>query len=157
MANNKVLFGDDPNNPRNPDNSLSGTPPAEARLRGIPTGLANEVLLDVYARPVSFEPGVHGFQRLFDAYKLEVARVDQNHDGVIGFAEADVTKTSDGLPNTRLYLPATAFNRWAITQQLDDGLLAPRFAPSQRAFVLSGFLTKVNPPVPASIPPGGGG
>jgi hypothetical protein len=157
MPNNKVLFGDNPNNPRNPDNSLSGTPPAEARLRGIPTGLANEVLLDVYARPVSFEPSVHGFQRLFDAYKLEVARVDQNHDGVIGFAEADVTKTSDGLPNTRLYLPATAFNRWAITQQLNDGMLAPRFAPSQRAFVLSGFLTNVNPPVPASIPPGSGG
>ena len=83
--------------------------------------------------------------------------VDQNHDGVIGFAEADVTKTSDGLPNTRLYLPATTFNRWAITQQLNDGMLAPRFAPSQRAFVLSGFLTNVNPPVPASIPPGSGG
>jgi hypothetical protein len=55
-----------------------------------------------------------------------------------------------------MYLPATAFNRWAVTQQLDDGMLSPRFAPSQRAFVLSGFLTEVNPPVPASIPVSGG-
>jgi hypothetical protein len=99
---------------------------------------------------------VHGFQRLLDAYKLEVARVDQNYDGVIGFAEADVTNTSDRLPNTWMYLPATAFNRWAVTQQLLDGMLSPRFAPSQRAFVLSGFLTEVNPPVPASIPVSGG-
>jgi hypothetical protein len=55
-----------------------------------------------------------------------------------------------------MYLPATAFNRWAVTQQLLDGMLSPRFAPSQPAFVLSGFLTEVNPPVPASIPVSGG-
>jgi len=28
----------------------------EFRERGIPSGLANEIYLDVYARPVSFEP-----------------------------------------------------------------------------------------------------
>jgi hypothetical protein len=33
---------------------------------------------------------------------------------------------------------------------LPAGLLAPRFAPSQRAYVLSGLVTAVNPAVPAS-------
>ena len=33
---------------------------------------------------------------------------------------------------------ATQFNRFAITREINDGLLAPRFAPSQRAWVLSG-------------------
>ena len=58
---------------------------------------------------------------------------------------------SDGQSNERLYLPATTFNRFAVTARLNDGLLAPRLAPSQRAYVLSGSLTRVNPSVPASI------
>jgi hypothetical protein len=42
------------------------------------------------------------------------------------------------------------FNRFAVTREINDGLLAPRFAPSQRAWVLSGFQVQVNPPVNAS-------
>jgi hypothetical protein len=71
-------------------------------------------------------------------------------DGVISFAEADINGTSDGQPNTRLYLPATAFNRFALTREIIDGLLAPRFAPGQRGYVLSGLMAPVNPAVPAS-------
>jgi len=71
---------------------------------------------------------------------------------VLSFQEADVNGTSDGLPNTRLYLPATAFNRYAMTREINDSLLAPRFAPSQRAYVLSGMLVAVQPGVPASVP-----
>jgi hypothetical protein len=145
---------DPPNNPRNTEST------AETRNRFIPSGLANEVLLDVYARPVSFEPNVSaqtvdGLQkRILDAYGVEVSRVDgSDHDGNVSFNEADVNGTSDGLPNTRLYLPAPAFNRFAVTQELDNGLLSQRFAPSQRAFVLSGNLVTVNPAVPASVPP----
>ena len=101
----------------------------------------------------SFRPDVTDVgQRLFLSYVQEVARVDRNGDGVISFVEADVNGTSDGLPNTRLYLPATAFNRFAVTREINDGLLAPRFAPSQRAYVLGGHLTLVSPSVPASIP-----
>jgi hypothetical protein len=51
-----------------------------------------------------------------------------------------------------LYLNATEFDRFAVTRELNDGLLAPRFAPSQRAWVLSGFFVPVNPAVDASIP-----
>ena len=51
---------------------------------------------------------------------------------------------------TRLFLPATAFNRFAVTREINDGLLAPRFAPSQRAWVLTGYLVKVDPSVAAS-------
>ncbi len=59
---------------------------------------------------------------------------------------------SDGLPNTRLYLPPSAFNRFAVTREINDGLLAPRFAPSERAYVLSGFASFADPAVPASVP-----
>ena len=56
------------------------------------------------------------------------------------------------MPNERLYIPATQFDRFAVTRELNDGLLAPRFAPSQRAWVLNGFFTPVSPVVFASIP-----
>ena len=90
-------------------------------------------------------------QRLFDAYAQEVARLDENADGVLSFIEVDLENFSDGnQTNDRLYLPATAFNRIAVTREINDGLLQPRFAPSQRAWVLSGRITAVNPSVPAS-------
>ena len=81
----------------------------------------------------------------------EVARVDSNRNGVIDFVEADFEGTSDGnQPNSRLFIPATQFKRFAVTREINDGLLAPRLAPSQRAWVLSGTLTPVSPSVPAS-------
>jgi hypothetical protein len=62
-----------------------------------------------------------------------------------------VDTPSDGFPdNTRLFIPATQFNRFAVTREINDGLLAPRFAPSQKAWVLSGTLVPVTPSVPAS-------
>jgi len=101
----------------------------EFRQRFIPSGLANEIFLDVYERLASFERGVTDFkQRLFDAYAAEVARVDTNNDGVISAAEGDVDTASDGFPdNARLFIPATRFNRFAVTREINDGLLAPRF------------------------------
>jgi hypothetical protein len=150
VTNTALTHGDDPNNPRDPDN------PIETRNRFVPSGLANEVMLDVYLRPASFEPSQHNVQqRIFDGYAAEIARVDgSDHDGVIAFAEAGVNADkfvngmSDGLPNTRLFLPATAYNRFAVTRELDNGLLAQRLFPSQRGYVLSGALTTVPPPFP---------
>ena len=69
---------------------------------------------------------------------------------LISFVEGDAEGTSDGQPNKRLFLPATQFNRFAVTREINDGLLAPRFAPSQRAYVLSGSIARVHPSVPAS-------
>jgi len=108
--------------------------------------------LDVYERPASFERGVDNLQRrLFDAYAVEVARVDTDHDGIISAVEGDVDTASDGFSdNTRLYLSPTSFNRFAVTREINDGLLAPRFAPSQRAWVLTGFRVAVTPAVSAS-------
>ncbi len=143
MAN---VVGDNPNLPRDPDKFDSDTNDAqrEFRQRGIPSGLANEVFLDVYERPASFEPTVMNLQRrLFDAYAAEVARVDQNGDGIISAVEGDIDTASDGFQdNTRLFLTPPAFNRF--------GLLAPRFAPSQRAWILTGTRVPVSPAVPAS-------
>lgn len=151
IKNNPVAFGDDPDNPRDADRAAATNPAQkEVRLRFIPSGLANEVFLDVFERVASFEPGVTLPQRLFDAYAKEVARVDVDGDGVVSFNEADIEGTSDGLPNTRLYLPATAFDRYAMTREINDGLLAPRFAPGQRGYVVAGLRVRVSPAVPAS-------
>src|SRR2546426_1183050 len=139
--------------PRDPDKfDADDDSQREFRQRFIPSGLANEIFLDVDERLTSFEPGVTDFKkRLFDAYAAEVARVDTNGDGVISAAEGDVDTASDGFPdNTRLFIPATLFDRFAVTREINDGLLAPRFAPSQKAWVMSGVLVSVNPAVPAS-------
>ena len=160
VKNNPVTYGDNPNTngvlmgagPRDPDR-FDGPVDAqrEYRMRFIPSGLAHEIYLDVYERTKSFEPGVPLPQRLYDAYAIEVSRVDGNGDGVISAPEGDVDSPSDGFAdNSRLFLPPTSFNRFAVTREINDGLLAPRFAPSQRAWVLSGHLNAVNPVVRAS-------
>jgi hypothetical protein len=154
VQNTTATHGDDPNNPRDPDRfEPVSSGQTEARNRFIPSGLTAEIFRNVFARPASFLPGVTDIgERLLRAYAIEVARVDQNGDGAISFAEADVDGFSDGLLNTRLYLSPKSFNRFFVTREINDGLLAPRFEPSQRAWVLSGFLTLVEPAIPASIP-----
>ena len=150
--------GDNPNLPRDPDKFDADIgAQREFRQRFIPSGLAREVFLDVYERPASFEPHVRNLEkRLFDAYAAEVDRVERTAsggviDGIISAAEGDIDTGSDGFnDNARLFLPAPTFNRFAVTREINDGLLAPRFAPSQRAWVLTGSLVKVDPVVPAS-------
>jgi hypothetical protein len=161
VKNDPLRYGDNPNTqgllqasgPRDPDKfDADVDSQREFRQRFIPSGLAKEIFLDVYERLTSFEPTVTDFKkRLFDAYAVEVARVDTNGDGVISAAEGDVDTASDGFPtNDRLFIPATQFNRFAVTREINDGLLAPRFAPSQKAWVLSGVVVPVSPAVPAS-------
>jgi hypothetical protein len=157
-TNSPITYGDNPNTvgvvqasgPRDTDKfDAEIDSQREFRQRFIPSGLANEVFLDVYERIVSFEPGVPFPKRLYDAYATEVARV--GHNGVVSAAEGDVDTASDGFANNeRLFIPATQFNRFAVTREINDGLLAPRFAPSQKAWVLSGTLVPVSPSVPAS-------
>ena len=158
MKNSPITYGDNPNTvgavqatgPRDPDKfDADVDSQREFRQRFIPSGLAKEIFLDVYERVASFETGVTFPQRLYDAYAIEVARV--GHNGVVSAAEGDVDSASDGFAdNTRLFIPATQFNRFAVTREINDGLLAPRFAPSQKAWVLSGTLVSVSPSVPAS-------
>lgn len=161
VKNDPVHYGDNPNNtgvlqasgPRDPDKfDADDDAQREFRMRFIPSGLAKEIMLDVYERLASFEPGVTDFnKRLFDAYAAEVARVDTNGDGVISAAEGDIDTASDGFAdNARLFLAAPTFKRFAVTREINDGLLAPRFAPSQKAWVLSGTVVPVSPSVPAS-------
>ncbi len=155
VINDKVIYGDDPNNPRDPDRTEAepGSGQAEFRLRFIPSAVDREVLYNVFLRTTSFHPEVTDTaERFFLSFAAEVAKVDQDGDGVISFAEADINGTSDGQSNRRLYLSPREFNRFAVTRELNDGLLAPRLAPSERAYVLSGFLTRLNEPVSASVP-----
>jgi hypothetical protein len=155
IENEPQKFGDNPNLPRDPDKFDADNgfdQQREFRYRNVPSGLANEIYLDVYVRLASFEPGNKDLEkRLFDAYAAEVTRVDTDNDGVISALEGDIDTASDGFPdNTRLFLPPTVFNRFAVTREINDGLVAPRFAPSQRAWVLTGFRVAVSPSVDAS-------
>jgi hypothetical protein len=155
IQNTRRKFGDSPFLPRDPDkfDADSGFDnQREVRMRSIPSGLANEVLLDVYARPRSFEPNTRNLQtRLFHAYAAEVARVDTDGDGVISALEGDIDTSSDGFEdNARLFIPATQFHRMAVTREINDGYLSPRFAPSQRAWILTGTAVDVSPAVAAS-------
>jgi len=154
VHNDPRTYGDSPDRPRDPDLfDAEDDAQREFRQRFIPSGLANEILLDVYVRRVSFMRHEHSLnKRLFHAYAEEVRRVDANHDGVISAAEGDIDAASDGFAdNSRLFLPATVFNRFAVTREINDGLLAPRFAPSQRAWVLQGGIVRLKPAVPASL------
>lgn len=151
-ANDPFKLGDSPFLPRDPDKfDADVDSQREFRQRFIPSGLANEIFLDTYERVASFEPGVPFPQRLYDAYKFEVSLVDTDGDFVISAAEGDIDSGSDGFDdNERLFIPATQFKRFAVTREINDGILAPRFAPSQKAWVLSGSLKRVSPSVPAS-------
>jgi hypothetical protein len=98
--------GDDPNLPRDPDkfdadNGFDAR--REFRERGVPSGLANEIYLDVYERLASFEPEVRNLQkRLFDSYAAEVRRVSGNDDGIVTAARGDIDTPTDGFTdNTR--------------------------------------------------------
>ena len=153
--NSPTAVGDNPNLPRDPDkfdadNGFDSQ--REFRERGVPSGLANEIFLDVYERPASFMPEDRNLQRrLFEAYKAEVERINPHGDGIVTALLGDIDTATDGFAdNTRLYLPPTVFNRFAVTREINDGSLAPRFSPSQRAWVLSGSLVRVSPAVNAS-------
>jgi hypothetical protein len=170
VKNSRRQYGDNPDNPRDPDRGKESSPQdidrpmppneehSETRLRFIPSGLANEVMLDAFVRIASFEPGVSSLtKRISDAHAFEVARIDQNEDGVISFRETEEDEEESasslrGKEEIELFLSPTKFNRFAVTREINDGLLAPRFAPSQRAWVLTGFLTLVKPAVAASVP-----
>jgi len=124
--NSPVTVGDNPNLPRDPDKfdaDAGFDNQREFRERGVPSGLANEIFLDVYERLASFMPKEKKLEsRLYEAYADEVARVDKTHGGIITAATGDIDMATDGLPNNeRLYLPATAFNRFAVTRRLMTG------------------------------------
>ena len=55
----------------------------------------------------------------------------------------------NGTPYTGVTFESIPDHRFNAIE-INDGLLAPRFAPSQRAWVLSGVQVPVNPPVNAS-------
>jgi hypothetical protein len=144
----KLHFGDDPMHPRDPDRTPEScgdtATQAEGRLRFIPSGLAREIQVDVLMRRASFEPDVTDLERrVVDAYAFEVAKIDRNNDGVVQFGEADIDDNLNGVPNTRLYLAPSEFNRVTITREINDGLLAPRLAPTAQAQVLAGSVTLI--------------
>ena len=74
------------------------------------------------------------------------------------FAEADPTMGGKSqlfmyyLLDSTGFQPSvfTTFNRFAVTREIDDGLLAPRFAPSTRGWVRSGTQVTGFSVIPAS-------
>jgi hypothetical protein len=159
-----IKFGDNPSRPRDPDLfDADDDAQREFRQRFIPSGVAREVFLNVFERLDSFRPDLDNLQqRLVAGYKAAIAIADADHDGIISAAEADVdTCNANCFPATPsdecavsdsscLFLTARTYNRFAVTREINDGYLAPRFAPSQRGWVLSGDRVDVSPAVPAS-------
>ena len=151
-----TMFGDNPNRPRDPDLfDADDDAQREFRQRFVPSGIAHEAMLNAYERLVSFEPDVRDpTQRLLDGYKAAVALVDTNGDGIVSAAEGDPDTEGTICPGltdlTCIYLPARSYRRFAVTREINDGLLAPRFAPSTRGWVLSGTQVTGFPVIAAS-------
>jgi hypothetical protein len=155
-----VAFGDNPDSPRDPDRFDSEVDAQrEFRERFVPSGIANEAFLNAFERLSSFEPGEHNLQRrLLDGYRAAVALVDTNHDGIVSAQEGDIDTENPNCPpsaegvrdNTCIFLLPRTFNRFAVTREINDGLLAPRFAPSTRGWVLSGKVVNNFTPFGAS-------
>ncbi len=137
------FYGDNPNDPRDPDRYIADDPEQrEFRLRSVPSGLTEEIHRDVFIRRVSFHPEETNFQtRLYLALAYEYSLVDTDGDGVLTYDEVDIEGTSDGgQSNERLYFPITEFDRFIIQREINDGMIVPRFANSQRAWVINGDM-----------------
>jgi hypothetical protein len=159
-----IKFGDNPNLPRDPDLfDADIDSQREFRQRFVPSGIAREVFLNAFERLASFHPEITNLeQRLVAGYKAAIAFADTNQDGIISAAEGDIdTCNASCFPatpsdecavsdNSCLFLSPKTFNRFAVTREINDGYIAPRFAPSQRGWVLSGDRVDVSPAVPAS-------
>jgi hypothetical protein len=150
-----VMFGDNPDLPRDPDKfDAEDDAQREFRQRFVPSGIAREAYLNTYQRLASFEPEEHNLnRRLLDGYKAAVALVDTNGDGIVSASEGDIDTESDlcGTGDlTCIYLVPRTFDRFAVTREINDGYLSPRFAPSTRAWVLSGMIVTGFDPIAAS-------
>jgi hypothetical protein len=157
-------FGDDPNLPRDPDKfDADDDAQREFRQRFVPSGIAREAFLNTFERLDSFMPGTTDLEtRLVEGYKAALAVADTNGDGIISAAEGDIdTCNANCFPatpsaectvsdNSCLFLSPRSFDRFAVTREINDGYIAPRFAPSQRAWVLAGSRVDVTPAVPSS-------
>lgn len=150
-----VRFGDNPDRPRDPDLFDSEVDAQrEFRQRFVPSGIAKEALLNTFERLASFEPWEHDLtRRLLDGYRAALKVADTNGDGIISAAEGDIDTPNSTCPqgdNTCLFILPRTFNRFAVTREINDGLLAPRFAPSTRGWVLSGNIVTGFPVIEAS-------
>jgi hypothetical protein len=149
-----VLFGDNPDHPRDPDR-FEGEEQAESRQRFIPSGIAREVLLNTYQRLASFEPDEHNVERrLLDGYKAAIKVADVNGDGIVSAVEGDIDTPNPNCPSGKsdcLFLIPRSFKRFAVTREINDGMLAPRFAPSTRGWALSGDIVTGFEPLQTSV------
>jgi hypothetical protein len=157
-------FGDNPNLPRDPDKfDADDDTQREFRERFIPSAVAREVFLNAFERLDSFRPDLHDLERrLEEGYEAAIRVADADDNGIISAAEGDIDTCNDNcFPQTPsadcavsdsscLYLLPKTYKRFAVSREINDGYLAPRFAPSQRAWVLSGNIVSVSPVVPAS-------
>ncbi|MFT5163244.1 MAG: hypothetical protein ACI9FJ_001830 [Alteromonadaceae bacterium] len=144
--NDPHVYGDNPDDPRDADRfSAVDRAQMEFRLRSVPSGLTEEIHRDVFIRRSSFHPEENNLQRrLYLALAYEYSLIDSNDDGVLSFEELDINGTSDGgQSNERLYFAITQFDRLVIQREINDGLVVPRFANSQRAWVVNGDMKSI--------------
>lgn len=107
---------------------------AHARaVRGLPSGLAMELLTDLYIRQATVLPEVPADPRarLEALWPHRVAPLDTDGDGLLGYP--DVV----GRPG--LFLNPLAFQRVVVTRELPSAATVPRGYPSTGAVVLAGW------------------
>jgi hypothetical protein len=159
-----VQFGDDPKLPRDPDKfDADDDTQREFRQRFVPSGIARETFLNAFERLESFRPEIGNIEeRLEEGYRAALLIADTNRDGIISAAEGDIdTCNAHCFPatpsdecavsdNSCLFLSPRSYDRFAVTREINDGYIAPRFAPSQRGWVMTGSKADVSPAVSAS-------
>ncbi|HEY8530940.1 MAG TPA: hypothetical protein VIL08_01715 [Limnochorda sp.] len=124
-------FLEEPGRPRDPD-------AAHARaVRGLPSGLAMELLTDLYIRQATVLPEVASDPRarLEALWRTRVSPLDADGDGLLGYP--DVV----GRPG--LFLNPLSFQRVVVTRELPSAATRPRGYPSTAAVVLAGWREDV--------------
>lgn len=118
---------EEPGGLRDPDASHLGA------VRGLPSGLAMEILTDLYIRQATVLPEVPAAPqaRVEALWQHRVAPLDTDGDGLLGYP--DVV----GRPG--LFLNPLAFQRVVVTREVPSAATVPRGYPSTAAVVLAGW------------------
>lgn len=120
---------DNEDDPRDPDS------PASRSMRLIPSGISRDILVDTFIRRATVHPELtldHDFtKRLLTIYFDRIDHLDNDGDGLLDRA--------DVIDKPECFIPYNCYQRVAITREINDGWLGPRYIPSQKAFVLSGM------------------
>ncbi|BAS29420.1 hypothetical protein [Limnochorda pilosa] len=121
-------LADDPGAPRDPD------APELGAARGLPSGLALQILTDLFVGRATVLPEVPAdppLARLQALWERRVRPLDSDGDGLLGYRDAVGTRG--------LFLDPLAFSRVIVTREVPSSATVPRLYPTTAAVVLAGW------------------